>query len=132
MCLTSPIQKKKRKEKIINIMSTFFSQIRSPFSPRIFFKISYIIQTNMWFYILQKQCKQKPCNSNRYVLHHCQLPNRHKATLPMHNVTYHRTSTCSNLAEWILGRRSHMRYEMLTNNTVRHLTMLPWCLNCEL
>ena len=28
------------------------------------------------------------------------------------STTYHRTRTCSNSAEWILGRRSHIRYEM--------------------
>ena len=86
----------------------------------------------MWFYFLQKQCKQKHCNSNWRCLAPLLAAQYTKATLTMHNATYHCTRTCSNSMEWILGRRSHIRYQMLTTNTVRRLTMLSWCLNCQL
>ena len=55
----------------------------------------------MWFYFLQKQFKQKHCNSNWGCL----------APLLAGQQPYHPTRTCSSSAEWKLGR-SRIRYEM--------------------
>ena len=49
------------------------------------------------------------------ILHHNYLPNRQKTNSSYVSrdtkTTYCRTCTCSNLAEWMLGR-SHIRHEM--------------------
>ena len=87
MCLTSPIQKKRKKMIVNVIMSAFFPNTLAIFSKHIF-------QTLLDKFSLI--CCSAFCRNDAIrniatpigdVLQHYQPANRHKATLPMHNAT---------------------------------------------